>query len=359
MLEIFGVESGELGGCNIFVVLLMCTYDFIYLCSIIYMTIFAGEQYKCALCTYKDSEKDTFTTHFSEKHPGYDIDIIDVFYKKDPSDLNKKSDNEPFDTTPLWQRDRQRVRHIRGILFDESGKLPKKSLIKISPVPTMNNLDRAIEAVATGENIVKESPKVEPPKVETPKVVIKHIKGDSPKKVIIKKVSNVTQKNERKLSLATEEAFAKIDREISETLDSLRESRLNVNLDAADVIILDDDDNDSDLETKETTKEEKIPVETKNKKVTENKSKDVSTEIKKDLPTSAKTKEVANTSKSNDSEVKSGDSAIQPASELMGTFGPFGEPFNNKFLCPLCAKFKTRNTDILKSHLYDELEYIR
>lgn len=317
--------------------------------------ILAGEQYKCALCTYKDSEKDTFTTHFEEKHPGHNVDIINVFYKKDDSDLNKKYDNEPFDTTPLWQRDRQRVRHIRGILFDESGKLPKKSPIKMPSVPTMDNLDRAIEAVATGESIIE----------EPPKTAIKSNKGDSAKKTVVKKAANESQKKERKLSLATEEAFARIDREISETLDSLRESRLNVKLDTMDVIVLDDDDDkDADFKPKETAKQkEKVPAETKTKKLAESKTKEVvSAENKRDLVDSSKTKEavgVANTSKNNDSEIDSGDVAIQQGRELMGTFGPFGEPFNNKFLCPLCAKFKTRNSEVLKSHLYDELQYIR
>lgn len=48
-----------------------------------------------------------------------------------------KDDIAVFDTTPLWQRDKPRVRHIRGILFEDveplpnSGKSPKK---KVNPL---------------------------------------------------------------------------------------------------------------------------------------------------------------------------------------------------------------------------------
>lgn len=47
-----------------------------------------------------------------------------------------KDDVAVFDTTPLWQRDKPRVRHIRGILFEDveplphPGKSPKK---KVNP----------------------------------------------------------------------------------------------------------------------------------------------------------------------------------------------------------------------------------
>lgn len=34
-----------------------------------------------------------------------------------------------FDTTPLWRRDMQRVRHIRGILLEEEGDIPKPDII--------------------------------------------------------------------------------------------------------------------------------------------------------------------------------------------------------------------------------------
>lgn len=39
-----------------------------------------------------------------------------------------------FDTTPLWRRDMQRVRHIRGILLEEEGDVPKPDIVRRSSV---------------------------------------------------------------------------------------------------------------------------------------------------------------------------------------------------------------------------------
>lgn len=146
----------------------------------------------------------------------------------------------------MWQRDKQRVRHIRGILFDESGKLPKKPTIKLQ-----NNLDRAIEAVVNATD-------------------------DDPKSV-----------NQQKIEA--------LDKQINEALNNIMLRVPTVDETIAkedDVIVIDDDG-----------------------KVEE--------------------------------------------SEVMGTFGPFGEPFNNKYLCPLCATFKTRNSEMVRFHLYEELQYYR
>lgn len=177
-----------------------------------------GEQYKCPLCTYKDSTKDNFTAHYAEKHPGHDVDVITVFCNIEEAEKSKaKGESVNFDTTPLWQRDRQRVRHIRGILFEESAKMPKKP-----PAKQMDNLDRSIEAVVNGEDKNKD--------IE----------------------------------------------------------------DEEELVVVDDE------EEEEEKKE-----------------------------------------------------------EVVGVFGPFGEPFNNKYLCPLCAKFKTKLKMVLRCHLYQELQYYR
>lgn len=125
-------------------------------------------QYKCALCSYKTNNKDTFTSHFKDIHDNKEIDIIYVYRKIEEGP--KEDKEEAFDTTPLWQRDRPRVRHIRGILFEETATIPSKSPKKTpnkitSPVPVINkpvticespktpsatNLDLAIESVVNG-----------------------------------------------------------------------------------------------------------------------------------------------------------------------------------------------------------------
>nr|XP_008194761.1 PREDICTED: uncharacterized protein LOC103313398 isoform X2 [Tribolium castaneum] len=113
-------------------------------------------QFKCTLCSYKTNEKKTFGDHFKDNHPDNDIDIIYVYYKSEGAGQGAStSGQKQFDTTPLWQRDRPRVRHIRGILFEETPQKGKKPITVRQPVATpstsgTSNLDLAIEAVATG-----------------------------------------------------------------------------------------------------------------------------------------------------------------------------------------------------------------
>lgn len=136
-------------------------------------------QYKCSLCSYNTNEKETFNEHFKTSHPSQDVDIIYAYRKVEEGPKDDKDGDNNFDTTPLWQRDRPRVRHIRGILFDESSpmttKSPKKSaknsltinpatisgLKVIQPSPEGSkstiNLDLAIESVANGTaDVLKE-----------------------------------------------------------------------------------------------------------------------------------------------------------------------------------------------------------
>ncbi|XP_044261158.1 uncharacterized protein LOC123009097 isoform X2 [Tribolium madens] len=112
-------------------------------------------QFKCTLCSYKTNERKTFSGHFKENHPDNDIDIIYVYYKS-VEGATSTSGQKQFDTTPLWQRDRPRVRHIRGILFEETPQKGKKLVtgrVPITSTPSTSgtsNLDLAIEAVAKG-----------------------------------------------------------------------------------------------------------------------------------------------------------------------------------------------------------------
>lgn len=259
--------------------------------------------------------KDTFDSHFTEKHSGHKVDVIDVFYKRDESEFNKNKDTEPFDTTPIWQRDKQRVRHIRGILFDESGKLPKKPPIKIQPVSTIDNLDRAIEAVATGDADVLKEKKNDAEDGKSVSVLKKRPNPESLESPIPKKV--VKEEAEKK-SPDVRVSASFNDKEIP-------------------VIVLDDDDSDTD------------------------KNKSLNVIDLDEVDKSTKTKDVeAATEKSKDPvDVPEALQLNVPGDETMGMFGPFGEPFENKYLCPLCAKFKTKNAEAVKFHLYEELQYPR
>ncbi|XP_060534291.1 uncharacterized protein LOC132706779 [Cylas formicarius] len=141
-------------------------------------------QFKCTLCPYKSNEKASFATHFKADHPNHDIDFIFV-YRKMEEETQKEEAQAPFDTTPLWQRDRPRVRHIRGILFDEATPQPVKSpkktpksspaatsaAIVATPSTSSKNIFNVIDAVARGETVEEAMPILTPADEEEVKEV--------------------------------------------------------------------------------------------------------------------------------------------------------------------------------------------
>ncbi|KAJ9587630.1 hypothetical protein L9F63_018924 [Diploptera punctata] len=46
-----------------------------------------------------------------------------------PKSSGTSQESHLFDTTPLWRRDKQRIRHIRGILLEEEGDVPKPDIV--------------------------------------------------------------------------------------------------------------------------------------------------------------------------------------------------------------------------------------
>ncbi|CAH1118526.1 unnamed protein product [Phaedon cochleariae] len=126
-------------------------------------------QYKCALCAYKTDHEGAFEGHFKGSHQGQEVEYIAAYRKVEEEPSEEGGD--AFDTTPLWQRDRPRVRHIRGILFDESSPVPAKNTKKTpTKVPTpssskssgSSSLDFSIDAVAKGTaGVLKENELIE------------------------------------------------------------------------------------------------------------------------------------------------------------------------------------------------------
>ncbi|KAL0129058.1 hypothetical protein PUN28_004033 [Cardiocondyla obscurior] len=91
-------------------------------------------QYKCTLCTFKTSGKAPLEQHINNKHAGDSNADYTVIYqrikginKRNTETITQGGQDEPFDTTPLWQRNMPRVRHIRGILFEEEIETPSTS----------------------------------------------------------------------------------------------------------------------------------------------------------------------------------------------------------------------------------------
>ncbi|KAJ8678941.1 hypothetical protein QAD02_014728 [Eretmocerus hayati] len=105
-------------------------------------------QFKCNECGFKSVSRNTFDQHITTRHFNQSRVDFTTFYRRIKSLPPKKPDSastpipqaEPFDTTPLWSRDKSRIRHIRGILLEdeeeevESTKSAKRKTDQDSPV---------------------------------------------------------------------------------------------------------------------------------------------------------------------------------------------------------------------------------
>ncbi|CAG9772200.1 unnamed protein product [Ceutorhynchus assimilis] len=105
-------------------------------------------QYKCSWCAFKDDQENVCREHYEEKHPDNEFDIILVYRETEEEPLEDTSIT-PFDTTPLWQRDKPRVHHIRGILFDKNSPKKKFSILKTSPVASTSSAKKMPSSVFT------------------------------------------------------------------------------------------------------------------------------------------------------------------------------------------------------------------
>ncbi|KAG5893935.1 hypothetical protein JTB14_028744 [Gonioctena quinquepunctata] len=258
-------------------------------------------QYKCALCAYKTNEKDTFEEHFKDHHTNQEINIIHVYRKVEdgPKD-DKDKDADPFDTTPLWQRDRPRVRHIRGILFDESSPVPAKSPKKppkavttptssASTSKATSNLDLAIDSVAKGTNILKDDELIQ---------------------------------------------------QVNKIMKNSKESPSKTNDSDSDVIIIEDEDEISDesktTKTKGSLKRKTIEVAGISK-----------------IPRLEDVIDLANMSA-----VEEKYDEYSPEN-LKGAFGEFGQPLNRQLKCPVCNKFKSKRISDFIFHMFKEKKVYR
>ncbi|XP_058456553.1 uncharacterized protein LOC131433950 [Malaya genurostris] len=68
-------------------------------------------KYRCSRCLFSSSNKAQFTGHFEKDHPGCEIIIISMYKAIE-------GDDSRADTTPLWRRESNKTRSIRGILVE-------------------------------------------------------------------------------------------------------------------------------------------------------------------------------------------------------------------------------------------------
>lgn len=275
-------------------------------------------QYKCAFCNYLTEDTFTFREHFHQLHSGHNIDIITAYYKEE--DLNRSIEQrENFDTTPLWSRDKPRVKHIRGILLDDSGKIPKKNPLKMSP----ELLQRTREETALAESN----------KIDT---VLKNKNDRKPPKLTKEINVNVTNKLEQNETETDTEA-KKINRNRPPKLER------SISLDSSIIEINDDEDEPTVKKIRSSKRSATklpplIPL--------------VNADVNKSV-------RGVKTPAPPDEDIELVDDDDEEDDDEMGIFGPYGAPLDSQYFCPLCNVLKTKIVEDFVKHLYKELEYNR
>lgn len=258
-------------------------------------------QHKCALCNYRTSKRETFKLHFETQHPNQKTDIIDAYYEvPDHSNVQKHlSDHMYFDTTPIWQRDKTKFKHIRGIPLEEYNKSNKKILNKSG----VDNL-KSVESIGSGSS-----------KNE------KDIFAVS----ILKKPKTL---KEKKLELSRTEALS-------------------------EVIEIEDDNEKEKVITrtvKQSPKNKQDPLDD----LLDSKRNEVY--LSNNVAAQEAEKKVSNCTLQDIEEM---DIHTLKKLDLSGTYGPYGKPFNKSFVCPLCDIFRTKKSLDMTNHLYKDLHYPR
>lgn len=307
-------------------------------------------QFKCAFCTVVSEETGTFRAHFNENHAGCTVDIITAYYKEE--DLSKVNEQkELFDTTPIWSRDKPRIKHIRGILLEESGKIPKKSQLKLSTDLVQRLRDDLAETAAAEEKNPKKS-------AADKKAAIN---GDKKPPKLVREGDSALQRKRSFDSDSPVKTYGKKPRR-SCTMTSLDEPpKLEMIVQQEDVTVIESDD-DQDVDVEGGT-ETLLKIKTENK------------ESKKKMPPLIPLMQPSVTNTNNDVSLAETSASIndsfetnlseealdllQNDSEEIGTFGPYGKPLDGHYFCPLCNEMRSKTAEEFIKHLYKELEYAR
>ena len=84
-----------------------------------------SRQYKCSLCSLASDSKQELEEHVKTNHTVSAPNVMKLFYV-DPS----KGPNDEEKREPLWSRDMEGLKHIRGILYDEDTEELKRKIVK-------------------------------------------------------------------------------------------------------------------------------------------------------------------------------------------------------------------------------------
>ena len=106
-----------------------------------------SHQYKCGLCDFVSDSRQEIENHVHDNHPGGLGSIVRVFYI-DPTTVVDAYPDEK--RQPLWARDMEGYKHIRGILYDELEdeaaikQAAKVSKVRLKKIEEKRELDKQV-----------------------------------------------------------------------------------------------------------------------------------------------------------------------------------------------------------------------
>ena len=106
-----------------------------------------SHQYKCGLCDFVSDSRQEIENHVHDNHPGGLGSIVRVFYI-DPTTVVDAYPDEK--RQPLWARDMEGYKHIRGILYDELEdeaaikQATKVSKVRLKKIEEKRELDKQV-----------------------------------------------------------------------------------------------------------------------------------------------------------------------------------------------------------------------
>ncbi|XP_066251917.1 uncharacterized protein [Euwallacea similis] len=349
-------------------------------------------QYKCTLCSFKNDEKDKCKVHFNEKHPGHEFDIIFVYQKteEEPSKENTIS----FDTTPLWQRDKPRVRHIRGILFDEASpqptKSPKKRIHpaaspKISPGPTSKPVPGGSQHFSTKsipstpgsvqsrsgtitplENISSFASGVTKNLFDCIEAVVRGTSdsfldqpGPSGMSVIKKSTTSQQSKDITAGSVSIANTIKEVSKFDSDSDDDsgLTDGDIIAVTQPVDVIVIDSGESDLEYNREENSQNISNFDDTPKSKDKDSKTNPIAKNRKNKRPGSDLFTDAVKIAKIEDDDEIMAEACSRQ--NLLAMYGPLGSPNNKQWKCPRCQQFKSKRVGDFMFHLYKDLNTYR
>ncbi|KAJ8972650.1 hypothetical protein NQ317_008236 [Molorchus minor] len=281
-------------------------------------------QFKCTLCTFKNNDKDSLAAHFKDAHNNQTIDMIYTYRKMEE---DKEKESETFDTTPLWQRDRPRVRHIRGILFEESSPVVSKSPKKVTKnAPTPGPAASKTATPAPGPSVPR------------------NVNLDSSIESVVNGTADIL-----KGALSKAISDADLDDAAGKPAEDSNEQTEQQNADDdMDVIVIEDDEDKDGVASSGKNKE---AMKTPKSRPTKRKAAEAAAITK--LPKMSE--EVI------DLESTNSDSDQDEFSErnLRLRYGGYGLPLSKQLKCPACNQFKSKRIADFIFHLYKEMKVYR